>query len=149
MQYSLFIDQVMKHLPAGAIIKKAILGEQAAMIGATLLQTKPRSYQQHINCYNPTKHNKTNNMQVSFDTPATAQSGATSKPANLFGISLIAALAGFIFGFDTVVISGANEPIKICGIPPPGFMVSLLCQWHCGELWWALFLAAGLRRSWS
>lgn len=31
---------------------------------------------------------------------------------NIFGISLIAALAGFIFGFDTVVISGANQPIK-------------------------------------
>jgi len=31
---------------------------------------------------------------------------------SLFGISLIAALAGFIFGFDTVVISGANLPIK-------------------------------------
>ena len=28
------------------------------------------------------------------------------------GISIIAALAGFIFGFDTVVISGANQPIK-------------------------------------
>ena len=26
--------------------------------------------------------------------------------------SLTAALAGFIFGFDTVVISGANLPIK-------------------------------------
>jgi glucokinase len=34
--YSLFIDQVMKQLPADTIIKKAILGEQAAMIGATL-----------------------------------------------------------------------------------------------------------------
>ncbi len=34
------------------------------------------------------------------------------KKYNLFGISLIAALAGFIFGFDTVVISGANQPIK-------------------------------------
>ncbi|MFI5130111.1 MAG: sugar porter family MFS transporter [Chitinophagales bacterium] len=31
---------------------------------------------------------------------------------NVFFISLIAALAGFIFGFDTVVISGANQPIK-------------------------------------
>jgi MFS family permease len=31
---------------------------------------------------------------------------------NLLGISMIAALAGFIFGFDTVVISGANQPIK-------------------------------------
>lgn len=29
------------------------------------------------------------------------------------GIALIAALAGFIFGFDTVVISGANQPIKL------------------------------------
>lgn len=31
---------------------------------------------------------------------------------NLFGISLTAALAGFLFGFDTVVISGANLPIR-------------------------------------
>jgi sugar porter (SP) family MFS transporter len=30
----------------------------------------------------------------------------------LLRYSLVAALAGFIFGFDTVVISGANEPIK-------------------------------------
>jgi sugar porter (SP) family MFS transporter len=36
----------------------------------------------------------------------------TKGSANLLGISLIAALAGFIFGFDTVVISGANQPIK-------------------------------------
>ena len=35
--FSLFIDQVLKLLPADApVIKKAILGEQAAMIGATL-----------------------------------------------------------------------------------------------------------------
>lgn len=35
--FSLFIDQVLKQLPADApVIKKAILGEQAAMIGATL-----------------------------------------------------------------------------------------------------------------
>ena len=31
---------------------------------------------------------------------------------NIFRYSIVAALAGFIFGFDTVVISGANEPIK-------------------------------------
>lgn len=31
---------------------------------------------------------------------------------NLLRISLTAALAGFLFGFDTVVISGANQPIK-------------------------------------
>ena len=30
----------------------------------------------------------------------------------LFSWSIVAALAGFIFGFDTVVISGANQPIK-------------------------------------
>jgi sugar porter (SP) family MFS transporter len=30
----------------------------------------------------------------------------------LLRYSVVAALAGFIFGFDTVVISGANEPIK-------------------------------------
>jgi sugar porter (SP) family MFS transporter len=34
------------------------------------------------------------------------------KNNNLFRYSIVAALAGFIFGFDTVVISGANEPIK-------------------------------------
>ncbi|WP_343487422.1 sugar porter family MFS transporter [Allomuricauda sp. d1] len=30
----------------------------------------------------------------------------------IFQISVTAALAGFLFGFDTVVISGANQPIK-------------------------------------
>lgn len=35
-----------------------------------------------------------------------------NKRTNLFGISLTAALAGFLFGFDTVVISGANLPIR-------------------------------------
>lgn len=34
------------------------------------------------------------------------------KKNNLFSYSIVAALAGFIFGFDTVVISGANQPIK-------------------------------------
>ena len=32
--------------------------------------------------------------------------------SKLFYWSIVAALAGFIFGFDTVVISGANQPIK-------------------------------------
>src|SRR5574337_792151 len=36
----------------------------------------------------------------------------SAKPSYPLGIALIAALAGFIFGFDTVVISGANQPIK-------------------------------------
>jgi sugar porter (SP) family MFS transporter len=34
------------------------------------------------------------------------------KKNKLFRYSIVAALAGFIFGFDTVVISGANQPIK-------------------------------------
>lgn len=42
--------------------------------------------------------------------PGQHTAGPSSR--NLLGISLIAALAGFIFGFDTVVISGANLPIK-------------------------------------
>jgi len=43
---------------------------------------------------------------------AEAPSRVVQGTGNTFGISLIAALAGFIFGFDTVVISGANQPIK-------------------------------------
>ncbi|MCC6288324.1 MAG: sugar porter family MFS transporter [Chitinophagaceae bacterium] len=46
-------------------------------------------------------------MQLSPNDASAAKGGV-----NLFGISLTAALAGFIFGFDTVVISGANLPIK-------------------------------------
>jgi sugar porter (SP) family MFS transporter len=37
---------------------------------------------------------------------------SSKTSAYLIRISLTAALAGFIFGFDTVVISGANQPIK-------------------------------------
>jgi sugar porter (SP) family MFS transporter len=53
---------------------------------------------------------KRNQMQII----ATDSSGPVTVQGkgNLLGISLIAALAGFIFGFDTVVISGANQPIK-------------------------------------
>lgn len=52
--------------------------------------------------------------------------------ANLFGISLIAALAGFIFGFDTVVISGANLPIKELWNTSPlfhGFFIMSMALW--------------------
>src|SRR5215471_10743893 len=38
--------------------------------------------------------------------------GSPKTTAYLVRISITAALAGFIFGFDTVVISGANQPIK-------------------------------------
>jgi len=49
-------------------------------------------------------------MQIQTNDAVAALSVKGSS--SLFGISLIAALAGFIFGFDTVVISGANQPIK-------------------------------------
>lgn len=51
---------------------------------------------------------------------------------SLFGISLIAALAGFIFGFDTVVISGANLPIKVLWHTTPlfhGFFIMSMALW--------------------
>lgn len=51
---------------------------------------------------------------------------------NLLGISLIAALAGFIFGFDTVVISGANLPIKELWHTSPwfhGFFIMSMALW--------------------
>jgi sugar porter (SP) family MFS transporter len=64
----------------------------------------------------------------------------TSSSANLFGISLIAALAGFIFGFDTVVISGANLPIKELWHTSPwfhGFFIMSMALW--GTVVGALF----------
>ncbi len=51
---------------------------------------------------------------------------------NIFKISLIAALAGFIFGFDTVVISGANLPIKELWHTTPwfhGFFIMSMALW--------------------
>jgi sugar porter (SP) family MFS transporter len=51
---------------------------------------------------------------------------------NPLGISLIAALAGFIFGFDTVVISGANLPIKELWHTSPwfhGFFIMSMALW--------------------
>lgn len=51
---------------------------------------------------------------------------------NVLGVSLIAALAGFIFGFDTVVISGANLPIKNLWHTSPwfhGFFIMSMALW--------------------
>ena len=48
------------------------------------------------------------------------------------GISITAALAGFIFGFDTVVISGANLPIKELWQTTPwfhGFFIMSMALW--------------------
>src|SRR5688572_9652052 len=50
----------------------------------------------------------------------------------LFRISLTAALVGFIFGFDTVVISGANLPIKELWQTTPwfhGFFIMSMALW--------------------
>ncbi|MFT4156095.1 sugar porter family MFS transporter [Parafilimonas sp.] len=66
-------------------------------------------------------------MQASIDTPV-----ISAKGKNLFGISLAVALAGFIFGFDTVVISGANLPIKELWHTSPwfhGFFIMSMALW--------------------
>lgn len=51
---------------------------------------------------------------------------------NLLRYSVVAALAGFIFGFDTVVISGANLPIKELWHTSPlfhGFFIMSMALW--------------------
>lgn len=57
----------------------------------------------------------------------------TSKASGyVIRISLTAALAGFIFGFDTVVISGANLPIKELWHTSPlfhGFFIMSMALW--------------------
>src|SRR3954462_6776981 len=58
---------------------------------------------------------------------------AASKASGyVMRISLTAALAGFIFGFDTVVISGANLPIKNLWHTSPlfhGFFIMSMALW--------------------
>ena len=52
--------------------------------------------------------------------------------SKLFQWSIVAALAGFIFGFDTVVISGANLPIKELWHTSPlfhGFFIMSMALW--------------------
>ncbi|PZR29980.1 MAG: MFS transporter [Citrobacter freundii] len=58
----------------------------------------------------------------------------------VFQWSLVAALAGFIFGFDTVVISGANLPIKHLWHTSPlfhGFFIMSMALW--GTLFGSIF----------
>src|SRR5436305_8376844 len=70
-----------------------------------------------------------------------ASTGISSQEKNsLFGISLTAALAGFIFGFDTVVISGADKPIQELWHTSPwfhGFFIMSMALW--GTVVGALF----------
>jgi sugar porter (SP) family MFS transporter len=59
---------------------------------------------------------------------------------NVFFIALVAAMAGFLFGFDTVVISGANLPIKNLWNTSPwfhGFFIMSMALW--GTVIGALF----------
>jgi sugar porter (SP) family MFS transporter len=52
--------------------------------------------------------------------------------SKLFQWSVVAALAGFIFGFDTVVISGANQPIRELWNTTPlfhGFFIMSMALW--------------------
>ncbi|MBX2898262.1 MAG: sugar porter family MFS transporter [Cyclobacteriaceae bacterium] len=54
--------------------------------------------------------------------------------------SVVAAMAGFLFGFDTVVISGANQPIKLLWQTSPlfhGFFIMSMALW--GTVLGALF----------
>ena len=56
----------------------------------------------------------------------------TQRSASLFGISLTAALAGFIFGFDMVVISGADKAIQELWQTSPwfhGFFIMSMALW--------------------
>ena len=60
------------------------------------------------------------------------ENNSASASGYVLRISLTAALAGFIFGFDTVVISGANLPIKELWHTSPffhGFFIMSMALW--------------------
>ena len=64
--------------------------------------------------------------------PALQTNQPAVSSAYVTTISLTAALAGFIFGFDTVVISGANLPIKELWNTSPwfhGFFIMSMALW--------------------
>lgn len=69
------------------------------------------------------------------------------KENNMIKWSIVVALAGFIFGFDTVVISGANQPIKELWHTTPlfhGFFIMSMALW--GTVLGALFGGAPTER---
>jgi sugar porter (SP) family MFS transporter len=72
-------------------------------------------------------------MQIIETRPiAIAIPNSANSRAYVLRISLTAALAGFIFGFDTVVISGANLPIKELWHTSPwfhGFFIMSMALW--------------------
>jgi MFS family permease len=61
-----------------------------------------------------------------------ASSAGSINPQNLFIVSLTASLAGFIFGFDMVVISGADKDIQQLWQTSPwfhGFFIMSMALW--------------------
>lgn len=71
-------------------------------------------------------------MQIPSNARPAEVTVAGSHSAYVQRISLTAALAGFIFGFDTVVISGANLPIKELWNTSPwfhGFFIMSMALW--------------------
>lgn len=71
-------------------------------------------------------------MYIPADKTANTDLTQPSSSGYVTTISLTAALAGFIFGFDTVVISGANLPIKELWHTSPlfhGFFIMSMALW--------------------
>ena len=65
------------------------------------------------------------------DSGASSSNGVTTLQ-NLFIVSLTASLAGFIFGFDMVVISGADKDIQLLWNTSPwfhGFFIMSMALW--------------------
>ena len=80
------------------------------------------------------KFNKRNMFIEANDTlgKTISKKAKASAAGYVMRISLTAALAGFIFGFDTVVISGANLPIKELWHTSPwfhGFFIMSMALW--------------------
>ncbi|CAN5306627.1 sugar porter family MFS transporter [soil metagenome] len=71
-------------------------------------------------------------MHIENPSGVLIKTSAQASSAYITRISLTAALAGFIFGFDTVVISGANLPIKELWHTSPlfhGFFIMSMALW--------------------
>ncbi len=93
-----------------------------------------------LQCRLPSSKTSYKHLAMYIEPSATTSSPTTSKGNSLFGVSLIAALAGFIFGFDTVVISGADKPIQDLWHTSPwfhGFFIMSMALW--GTVAGALF----------
>jgi len=71
-------------------------------------------------------------IEANKSTGTAASLSSSGSSGYVIRIALTAALAGFIFGFDTVVISGANLPIKALWHTSPwfhGFFIMSMALW--------------------